>query len=220
MGAGAKWHQVAAAWVFFGVSCVVRAQESLPSLVRRVEPSVVLVQTYSSGGKRLSQGTAFFMGGEGDVVTSRHVLVGAARAQVKASDGNSYAVRAVVAEDRARDLVRLALDIPLEAAKPLPLAQALPEPGETVVVIGSPLGLEQTVTDGIVSAYRQFPQNAQEYIQASVNITFGNSGGPLLDANGNAVGVSVSGRAGGTLGLNFFIPIESALQRLDLKLGG
>jgi S1-C subfamily serine protease len=189
MGAGAKWHQVAAAWVFFGVSCVVRAQESLPSLVRRVEPSVVLVQTYSSGGKRLSQGTAFFMGGEGDVVTSRHVLVGAARAQVKASDGNSYAVRAVVAEDRARDLVRLALDIPLEAAKPLPLAQALPEPGETVVVIGSPLGLEQTVTDGIVSAIRKISPVGQ-VIQMSAPISPGSSGSPVVDMRGQVVGVA------------------------------
>ena len=207
------WHRAAAAGALLWVAWSARAQEGLPALVKRVEPSVVLVQTYSSGGRRLSQGTAFFVGKEGDVVTSRHVLVGAARAQVKAPDGKSYPVRAVVAEDRARDLVRLALDIPPEEAKPLPLAQALPEPGETVVVIGSPLGLEQTVTDGIVSAIRKISPVGQ-VIQMSAPISPGSSGSPVVDMRGQVVGVASFRRQDGQ-NLNFAIPVRalSALAR-------
>ena len=207
MGADALWRRAAAAWAFLWVAWSAQAQESLPALVKRLEPSVVLVQTYASGGRRLSQGTAFFVGNEGDVVTSRHVLVGAERAQVRAPDGKSYPVRAVVAEDRTRDLVRLALEIPPEAAKPLPLAQALPEPGETVVVIGSPLGLEQTVTDGIVSAIRKISPLGQ-VIQMSAPISPGSSGSPVVDMRGQVVGVASFRRQDGQ-NLNFAIPAKA-----------
>ena len=212
MGASVRKFKTAAATVLVLGAIATLSQESLPALVKRVEPSVLLVQSYASGGKRLAQGTAFFIGGEGDVITSRHVLVGAERAQVKTSEGHTYAVRAVVAEDRARDLVRLSLDIPPGAANPLPLALALPEPGETVLVIGSPLGLEQTVTDGIVSAIRRLGPVGQ-VIQMSAPISPGSSGSPVVNMLGQVVGVASFRRQDGQ-NLNFAIPAK-ALSELS-----
>jgi len=90
---------------------------------------------------------------------------------------------------------------------------------EKVFAVGHPLGLTQTITDGIVSAYRTVPQNAQQYIQATVNGTVGSGGGPLLDASGNVVGISAAAGAGAP-GVGFFIPIEAALERLSLRVGG
>lgn len=210
MGSSAKWSKVAAAAVLW-VACVARTQESLPALVKRVEPSVLLVQTYKASGKRLAQGSAFFVSAEGHVVTNRHVVAGSDRAQAKTSDGSTYPVRAVVAEDRARDLVILALDIPLGLARPLSIAHALPEVGERVVVIGSPLGLEQTVTDGIVSAIRSLKSQGQ-VIQMSAPISPGSSGSPVVNMQGEVVGIASFLKQNGQ-NLNFAVPAMD-LQRL------
>ena len=189
---------------FLWVSCVANAQEDLPALVKRVEPSVLLVQTYGASGQRMAQGSAFFISSDGRVVTNRHVVAGSDRAQVKAFDGSTYAIKAVVAEDRARDLVILSLDIPPDSARPLPIAHGLPEVGERVVVIGSPLGLEQTVTDGIVSAVR-FVKPQGRVIQMSAPISPGSSGSPVVNMRGQVVGIASFLRQNGQ-NLNFAVP--------------
>ncbi len=162
-------------------------------------------------------GTGFVIDDRGYLLTNAHVVGDADNVTIQFDDGESVAA-SVLRRDTLRDIALLKID--RAGLKPIPIRGGRLTLTEKVFAVGNPLGLSQTVTDGIVSAYRKFPDNAQEYIQASVAITFGNSGGPLLDANGNVVGVSVSARAGGTLGLNFFIPIDSALQRLDVRLGG
>ncbi len=190
------------------------AQETLPALVRRLQPSVVLVQTYSDTGKRLRQGSAFFVGMRGDVVTNYHVISGAYRAQIKTSDGETFSVKGVVAMDTTRDLVRLATDTPTESAHPLLIGRDLPEVGETVVVIGSPLGLEQTVTDGIVSALRTLKPQGQ-VIQMSAPISPGSSGSPVVNMRGQVVGVASFLREDGQ-NLNFAVP---AAELLDMPPG-
>lgn len=194
-----------------GIRTAPRYANGITANMDKILPSVVEVKN-SSG-----LGTAFVVDSRGYLLTNAHVVGSAETVTVRFNDGLSVDAK-VLRRDSLRDIALLKVE--RSGLRPIPIRTGKLTLTEKVFAIGNPLGLSQTVTDGIVSAYRQFPQNAQEYIQASVNITFGNSGGPLLDANGNAVGVSVSGRAGGTLGLNFFIPIESALQRLDLKLGG
>lgn len=198
------WLKISAVVAFLWASWAAKGEEDLPALVKRVEPSVLLVQTYKASGQRLAQGSAFFVSADGRVATSRHVMAGSDRAQVKASDGSTFAIRAVVAEDRARDLVILSLDIPLGIARPLPIAHALPEVGERVVVIGSPLGLEQTVTDGIVSAIRSVKPRGR-IIQMSAPISPGSSGSPVVNLRGQVVGVASFLRQNGQ-NLNFAVP--------------
>ena len=133
------------------------AQENLPLIIKRIEPSTVLIITYDKEGKILGQGSGFFISQNGDVITNRHVLQGANRAEIKAAEGKVYPITQIVAEDEEGDIVRVSVDIPQKVVHPLSINTAIPEVGERVIVIGSPLGLERTVSDGIVSAVREIP---------------------------------------------------------------
>lgn len=177
----------------------------------RILSSVVEVRVSSGSG------TAFVVDARGYLLTNAHVVGANDTVTVRFNDGQTLEAN-VLRRDPLRDIALLKIE--RAGLRPIPIRTGKLTLTEKVFAVGNPLGLSQTVTDGIVSAYRQNPNNGQEYVQASVNITFGNSGGPLLDAHGNVVGVSVSAAFGGALGLNFFIPIESALSRLELKLGG
>jgi len=132
-------------------------QENLPVLIKKVEPSIVVILTYNKEGKNLGQGSGFFINKEGDVITNSHVLQEASRATVRTTDGKDYSVKKVLVEDKEGDLIRISVDIPGEAVRPLPVTTKLPDVGEKIIVIGTPLGLDKTVSDGIVSAVREIP---------------------------------------------------------------
>jgi tetratricopeptide (TPR) repeat protein len=181
-------------------------EESLPAVIKRVEPSIVVLLTYNKEGRFLGQGTGFFMTQEGDVVTNYHVLKGASRADVRTSDGSLYPVKKVVAEDEEGDLIRVSTDIPKEAVHPLSIHAAIPEVGERIIVIGTPLGLEKTVSDGIISAVREIPRFGK-IIQVTAPISPGSSGSPVVNTNGEVIGVVSFFLAPGQ-NLNFAIPGE------------
>lgn len=189
---------------------VPRFTNGITANMDRILPSVVEVKRGNSSG------TAFAIDARGYLLTNAHVVGSAEIVTLKFNDGQELDAK-VLRRDALRDVALLKVE--RSGLRPLPVRFGKLTLTEKVFAIGNPLGLSQTVTDGIVSAYRQRPNDGQDYIQASVNVTFGNSGGPLLDLNGNVVGVSVAVMGSGNLGLNFFIPIESALQHLDLKLG-
>ena len=126
-----------------------KAQDLLPELVRRIKPSAVAIETFDSRGEKLSRGSGFFV--ETDrIVTNRHVLEGAYRAEVHSSAGTVYPVKGVIAVDAEGDIALLKIDAPVNQIKPLPLDKTSPQEGESVVVIGNPLGLEGCVTTGSV----------------------------------------------------------------------
>ena len=83
------------------------AQEDVPALVKRIQPGVVMILTYDKAGKALGQGSGFFISKKGNIITNRHVLEGAHRAEIKASDGKIYPVKRVLAEDKDGDLIKL-----------------------------------------------------------------------------------------------------------------
>ncbi|MBU1290789.1 serine protease [bacterium] len=131
--------------------------ESLPSIIKRIEPSTVIVFTYDRKGNFLRLGSGFFISQNGDVITNYHVLQGASSAKVKTSDGKTHPITYIVADDEQSDIIRLSVDIPSKYVYPLSLSETIPEVGERIIVYGSPLGLEKTVSDGIVSAIREVP---------------------------------------------------------------
>ena len=133
------------------------AQENLTALIKKVEPSTVLILTYDKSGKTLLQGSGFFVNRDGDVITNDHVMKGAARAEIKTFNGKTFPVRAIIAEDKEGDLIRISTGVPPGSSQPLTVRHSLPEAGERIVVIGNPLGLTQTVSEGIVSAVRKIP---------------------------------------------------------------
>ena len=181
-------------------------QQDLPAIVKSIEPSVVVIVTYDETGTSIGLGSGFFISEDGDVITNRHVLEKASRAEVKATDGKTYPVSNVVAEDKEGDLVRVSVDIPRSAVRVLPVTDAVPEVGERVVVIGAPLGFERTVSDGIASAVRDIPQSGK-IIQITAPISRGSSGSPVINMKGEVIGVATFIMVEGQ-NLNFAVPGE------------
>ena len=167
----------------------VHDRESLPALVKRVKPSVVAIATYDSNGEPLMTGSGFFLH-PGQVVTNMHVVRGAVRAEIKTLDGKGkvFPVNGTLAADEEGDLALLSVEMPLERARVSELASDLPDEGEPIFVIGNPLKLEGSVSDGIVSAVREVP-NSYRIIQITAPISHGNSGSPVFNLNGDVIGV-------------------------------
>ena len=165
------------------------AQENLPELVRRVKPAIVAIVTYDSNGVALTTGSGFFLR-PGQVVTNLHVIRGAHRSEIKTLDGKGriYPVQGTLAVDEEGDLALLSVELPPSRARSSDLATVLPEEGETIFVIGNPLKLEGSVSDGIVSAVRELP-NIGKIIQITAPISHGNSGSPVFNLKGQVVGV-------------------------------
>jgi len=164
-------------------------QENLPAMIKRIEPSVVVVLTSDRKGHLLGQGSGFFISKDGDVITNYHVLQGVSRAAIRAWDGNMYSVKKVVAEDRESDLIRISVDIGERTVPALLVSTSLPQVGERIVVIGTPLGLEKTVSDGIVAAIREIPEFGK-VIQLTAPISQGSSGSPVVNMNGEVIGIA------------------------------
>ncbi len=165
------------------------AQESLPELVKRVKPAIVAIVTYDANNIPLTTGSGFFIR-PGQVVTNLHVIRGARRCEIKTLDGKGriYQAAGLLAVDEEGDLALLSVDLPLSRARSSELATVLPEEGEKIFVIGNPLKLEGSVSDGIVSAVRELP-NIGKIIQITAPISHGNSGSPVYNLKGQVVGV-------------------------------
>jgi len=164
-------------------------QENLPALVKRVKPSVVAIATYDASGEALMTGSGFFLR-PGQVVTNLHVIRGAVRAEIKTLDGKGkvFPVNGTIAIDEEGDLALLSVDTPTERPRSTELASELPDEGEPIFVIGNPLKLEGSVSDGIVSAVREVP-NSYRIIQITAPISHGNSGSPVFNLKGQVLGV-------------------------------
>jgi serine protease Do len=182
--------------------------------------------TPPSQRQRMSMGSGFIISDDGYIVTNNHVVEGADSVLVRLSDRREYDA-AVVGTDPRSDLALLrieATDLPV-----LTLGKAGElEVGEWVLAIGSPFGLDYSVTAGIVSAKgRSLPTERNEnyvpFIQTDVAINPGNSGGPLFNLDGEVVGVNsqIFTRSGGSIGLSFAIPASVVVNVVEqLKENG
>ncbi|HUT54859.1 MAG TPA: tetratricopeptide repeat protein [bacterium] len=184
-----------AAWLMAACLCALiplgpaRGQDNIPQIVKKISPSVVLITTFDAEGNELALGSGFFVSAKGEVVTNRHVVEGASAAKIKTAQGKEYDVTGILADDIESDLALLATQTPGPEARPLALAGKTPDPGERVLVIGNPLGLEGTVTEGIVSAVRDLPSQGK-VLQISAAISPGSSGSPVVNMKGQVIGVA------------------------------
>jgi S1-C subfamily serine protease len=160
-----------------------------------------------------AQGSGFVYDDEGRIVTNHHVVDGADSIEVTLADGSSYDAR-LLGSDPSTDLAVLQIDAPADKLEPLELGDSDGlAVGEQVVAIGSPFGLNATVTSGIVSAVdrRITAPNGfaiDNAIQTDAAINHGNSGGPLLDSSARVVGVNsqIESENGGNVGIGFAVP--------------
>jgi len=165
------------------------SETKLPELVRRVKPSVVSVLTYDLKGEPLISGSGFFVR-PGEVMTNMHVIKGAHRVEIHTLEGKgrTYPVAGALAVDEEADLALLKVELPAERSRPLPITAALPDEGEQVFLIGNPLRLEGSVSNGIVSAIREVPDLGR-IIQVTAPVSHGNSGSPLFNMRGEVIGI-------------------------------
>ncbi|HJZ79255.1 MAG TPA: tetratricopeptide repeat protein, partial [Pyrinomonadaceae bacterium] len=183
----------------------VDAQDQLPDLVRRIKPSAVAIETFDSRGEKLTRGSGFFIDKD-RVVTNRHVIDGAFRAEVHLNSGNTFPVKNVLGVDAEGDIALLRVEAPATQVRPLALDRTSPQEGESIVVIGNPFGLEGSVTNGIVSAVRDIPGFGR-IIQITAPISPDSSGSPVVNMQGQVIGVATLQITGGQ-SVNFAIPSE------------
>lgn len=179
------------------------AQESIADLVTRIKPSVVKIIVYDEQGKQIATASGFFIT-QTKVMTNKHVVAGAKSIGIKMFDGSlMYAYKVQDVPDI--DIAVLEVKSEGKTIKPLSIAASSPREGDKIVVVGSPLGLEGTVSDGIVSAIRKTVKGT--YLQITAPISPGSSGSPVVDKSGRVVGIATLNIEGGQ-NLNFAIPAQ------------
>src|SRR5579863_1299310 len=161
--------------------------------------------------KAESQGSGFFISSDGYIVTNNHVISRAEDIKVTLKDGRILPAR-VIGHDAATDLAVIKVD-----GHDFPFVDfensAKPRVGDWVIAIGNPLGLGDTATAGIVSAYgRDLGDSFVDFIQIDAPINLGNSGGPTFDTYGRVIGVNsqIASPSGGSIGIGFAIPSDVA----------
>ena len=185
--------------------------------VVQVTSTSVVSSSFFGAQEQQAQGSGFVIDKDGHVVTNYHVVEGAKKVQVSFSDEEQMDAT-VVGSDPSTDIAVLKIQGAMSRSlTPLALGDSsVVKVGDAVVAIGNPFGLERTVTAGIVSALQrriQAPNGFQidEVIQTDAAINHGNSGGPLLNANGDVIGVNaqIETESGGNVGIGFAIPIDT-----------
>ena len=194
----------------------------IPELVRRVQPSVVSVVV--EGGAGQSEGSGVIWDDEGTIVTNQHVVAGSDQAEVVLASGDRISARV---EASSRDFDLAVLQVERDGLPAAEFADELPVVGELAVALGNPLGFENTVTAGIVSGlHRSIPSGGQtpalvDLIQTDAPISPGNSGGALVGADGDVIGINVAylpPSETGAVSLGFAIPAPTATQVVEQLL--
>jgi putative serine protease PepD len=220
-----------------GATPVARTESTVGQVARAASPGVVeIVASQTSGnqnfgfggsGESSAEGSGFVYDLKGDILTNEHVIDGAGSLRVHFADGSSYPAT-VVGSDTSTDLAVVHVSAPAAKLHPLTLGNSSGlQVGDGVIAIGSPFGLENTVTSGIVSATgREITAPDQTPIEGAIQtdapINHGNSGGPLLDLSGQVIGITsqIESDSGGNDGVGFAIPSNTIRTVVSQLLNG
>ena len=178
---------------------------SVEAAAATILPSVVQVRAGRGSG------SGVIMDDRGHVLTNHHVVDGADEVTLVLSTGRRVDAE-VIGSDRRNDIAVLQTTAGNLPAATLGASDDV-RIGQTVIAVGSPLGLNGTVTAGVVSAIDRGPLDRREMIQSDASINPGNSGGPLVDLDGKVIGINTSiatlgGRSSGNIGIGFAVPID------------
>jgi putative serine protease PepD len=210
--------------------------DALTQIYKQDAPGVVDIQVQVSSGtgssdgfpfgnpggsqKEEAEGTGFEINSKGDILTAEHVVSGAKSIKVQFQNG-STAKATLVGSDKSTDTAVIHVDVPASQLHPLTLGNSsATEPGQTVVAIGSPFSLQETMTAGIVSAINRTITAPNGFsitgaIQTDAAINHGNSGGPLIDtATNTVIGINDqilnAGDSNDNAGVGFSVPIDAS----------
>lgn len=189
--------------------------------IARSTAAVLTIIGYDNAGNAEAQGSGFILTGEGLGATNYHVLEGAQRAFAQCCNGRKFEIKSIEGADRDKDLVVFQLQEQGSSAPPNGLPSVALDTtggisvGEKVVAIGSPQGLENTVSDGIISAIRS--DNSVRYLQITAPISPGSSGSPVLNENGVVIGIATMQMREGQ-NLNFAVSAEYLQPLLNQHL--
>ena len=169
---------------------------------------------------RKSLGSGVIVSKEGHILTNNHVIEGMTKIAVQLTDGREVPAR-FIGSDLSTDIAVLQINVP--NLTPLPLADSEKvRVGQVVFAIGNPFGLQETVTQGIISARgrRVMSDSDVEFLQTDAAVNEGNSGGPLLNLRGEIIGINTSilSKSEGNIGISFAVPSNTARQTLESVL--
>src|SRR5215218_8414086 len=203
-----------------------RSESAITGLVSDALPSVVEVKVEGTSSENQfpgvpspsveALGSGWLFDDEGHVVTNEHVVEGAEKVTIAFQDGTEVAAT-VVGSDPSTDVAVLKLESVPDSVEPLQLGSTSAlQLGDPVVAIGSPLGLQGTVTAGIVSGLHRDIEAPNQFtidgaVQTDAALNHGNSGGPLLDLNGRVIGMNaqIASETGANTGIGYAIPVET-----------
>lgn len=188
---------------FILVAAAVAQESPITRIFEDVNPAMVMIKVYDAKGEYLSQATGFIVSPDGLVVTNYHVIEDATSVRLQRAGGSPLSLEGVVAVEMDSDLAILKV-----SAQGLPAVKlgdsGLVKAGQRVVAISSPMGLENTLSEGIVSGIRNRPEG--NVIQTTAAISPGSSGGALLNMSGAVVAVTTYQKRGQQL--NFAVPVN------------
>jgi regulator of sirC expression with transglutaminase-like and TPR domain len=195
-------------WLLFSLSLVAQqnGETDFKAIIDEVRPSTVTIQVRGRDGGQIGLGTGFVIDSSGLLATNFHVITEGRPLTVELASGRQLPVLAIEASDRRRDLAILRVEVGADPLPALNLSDApLPDQGTRVLAFGNPLGLRDSVVTGIVSAVREM--DGRPMLQLAMPTQPGNSGGPLVDLNGNVVGI-VNMKSAIDDNLGFAIPTD------------
>jgi len=182
-------------------------ETSLSRLFANLSPGIFLIETYNEQDEPVASGTGFLIESNGIGLSNYHVFMDAKKAIIKTHDNKIFPIDNVIAYDSKKDLIKFSVTNPENLKFQNILFDTTDQKvGSKVFTIGNPLGLEYTLTDGIISAIRNYPDYGR-LIQISVPVSSGNSGSPLLTMDGKAIGIVTMGIDKGQ-NLNFAVSIK------------
>lgn len=182
---------------------------SAADLYNKVYPAIVVIQPEEESGEVSGLGSGFIIDKEGTVVTNYHVVQGAARLHITLADGRTLLVNSLIGFDGDKDLALFRVSVSNPPIIEIEREGRAPTIGEKVYAIGNPKGLQNTLSEGLVSGVRSAPPWG-DLIQTTASVGPGSSGGPLLNEKGKAIGVIVFLLREGQ-NLNFAIPAAALL---------
>ncbi|MGA9770652.1 MAG: serine protease [Blastocatellia bacterium] len=198
--------KAAVAFFLFGLSArPAAAQEGPTRLIEKIRPAVVALIAYNDRGEVIEWGNGFFISRDGRLLTSRHLLKGASRAEVQTREGKVYPVNIVIAEDPDLDLIQLLIDLKEDEVPCLGMADVRAIRGEKVTVFG-----HQHIVSGTVSYVRVLSEPGQSFLISAASVARA-TGGPVVNKKGEVIAIATQ-QAAGDQTVTLAIASSAALQ--------